>query len=155
MVRPTLDRMLRRHAVERGARTALRDASTSLSYAVLEHRARQVAQGLSAAGVAPGDRVCYFGKNTLAYFEYFLGAAKLGAVTVPINWRLAPPELAYIVGNARPKMILVEESFSSVAVAAAPQLSRLVTGGDNDTFAAWRDGQKDEDLPPVADWNQP
>ena len=54
-------------------------------------------------------------------------------------------DCAYIVGNARPKMILVEESFSSIAAAAAPQLSRLVTGGDTDTFATWRDGQKDEE----------
>jgi acyl-CoA synthetase (AMP-forming)/AMP-acid ligase II len=151
----TLDRMLRRHAVERGAKTALRDASTSLSYAMLEHRARQVAQGLLAAGVVPGDRVCYLGKNTLAYFEYFLGAAKVGAVTVPINWRLAPPELAYIVGNARPKMMLVEEPFAPVAAAAAPRLSQLVTGGGSDTFAAWRDSHGDADLQPVADWNQP
>jgi acyl-CoA synthetase (AMP-forming)/AMP-acid ligase II len=91
----------------------------------------------------------------LAYFEYFLGAAKLGAVTIPINWRLAPPELAYIVDNGRPKMMLVEEPFAAVAAAAAPQLSRLVTGGDTDTFAAWRDRQADVDLQPVADWNQP
>jgi len=147
--------MLRRHAAEQGAKTALRDASTSLSYAVLEHRARQVAQGLLAAGVAQGDRVCYLGKNTLAYFEYFLGAAKLGAVTVPINWRLAPPGLAYSVGNARPKKMLVEAPFAAVAATAAPQVSRLVTGADSDTFVAWREGQGDADLQPIADWNQP
>jgi len=151
----TLDRLVRHHAIERGAKTALSDASTSLSYALLERRARQVARGLLAAGVVPGDRICYLGKNTLAYFEYFVGAAKLGAVTVPINWRLAPPELAYILGNARPKIVLVEEPFSGVVAAAAPQLSRLVTGGDSDTFAAWRDGQADVDLEPIADWNQP
>ncbi len=151
----TLDRMLRSHAAERGGKTALRDASTSLSYAMLERRARQVARGLLAAGVGTGDRVCYLGKNTLAYFEYFLGAAKIGAVTVPINWRLAPPELAHIFRNSRPKVALVEEPFETAAATAAPELERLVTGGEADTFGAWRDRQADEDVPPVSDWNQP
>ena len=151
----TLDRMLRSHASERGEKTALRDDSSSLSYAMLERRARQVARGLMAAGVGPGDRVCYLGKNTLAYFEYFLGAVKLGAVTVPVNWRLAPPELAYLFRNSHPKMALVEEPFETVASTAAPELDRLVIGGERDTYAAWRDRQADEDLPPVSDWNQP
>jgi acyl-CoA synthetase (AMP-forming)/AMP-acid ligase II len=147
--------MLRRHAEERGAKTALRDTSTSLSYAALERRARQVAQGLRVLGVNPGDRVGYLGKNTLAYFEYFLGAAKLGAVTVPINWRLAPPEVEHILVNARPKVLLVEEPFATTAATAAPALERLVTGGGSDTFAGWRDGQNDTDLQPIPDWNQP
>src|SRR5689334_9499994 len=115
MAHPTLDRLLRHHAHERGDSIALRDASTVLSYGLLEQRARQVAQGLLATGVRAGDRVAYLGKNTLAYFEYFLGAAKLGAVTVPVNWRLAPPEVAEILGNARPRMLLVEEPFATVA----------------------------------------
>jgi acyl-CoA synthetase (AMP-forming)/AMP-acid ligase II len=114
-----------------------------------------VAQGLLAAGVAPGDRVCYLGKNTLAYFEYLLGATKLGAVTVPINWRLAPPEVAHVVGNARPKMLLTEEPFAAVVAAAAPELRCLVCGGYGDSFAAWRDSQPDIDLQPITDWNQP
>jgi acyl-CoA synthetase (AMP-forming)/AMP-acid ligase II len=155
MTHLTLDRMLRRHAEERGAKTALRDTSISLSYAALERRARQVAQGLRVLGVNPGDRVGYLGKNTLAYFEYFLGAAKLGAVTVPINWRLAPPELEHILLNARPKVLLVEEPFATTAATVAPALERLVSGGGSDTFAGWRDGQNDADLQPIPDWNQP
>ena len=151
----TLDRMLRTHAAERGEKPALRDVSTSLSYAVLERRARQVAQGLLASGIGSGDRVCYLGKNTLAYFEYLLGAAKVGAVTVPINWRLAPPELAHIVQNSRPRLALVEEPFETLAATAAADIRRLVTGGSADTFAAWRDGQSDQDVPGTADWNQP
>jgi acyl-CoA synthetase (AMP-forming)/AMP-acid ligase II len=151
----TLDRMLRRHADERGDKIALRDADTTVSYAALERRARQVAQGFTIAGIASGDRVGYLGKNTLAYFEFLLGAAKLGAVTVPINWRLAPPEIAQVLGNARPKMLLVERPFANVASQVAPQIPRLVTGGDDDTFASWRDAQSAADLQPIGDWNQP
>jgi long-chain acyl-CoA synthetase len=114
-----------------------------------------VAQGLRAAGVAPGDRVCYLGKNTPAYFEFLLGAAKLGAVTVPINWRLAQPEIAHILGDARPKMLLVEEPFSSVASATAPHVPRLVSGGADDAFTSWRDSQPDNDVPPIGDRSRP
>ena len=155
MALPTLDQILRRHADERGAKIALRDASTALTYAELEHRARRVAQGLRTAGIAPGDRVCYLGKNTLAYFEFFLGAAKLGAVTVPINWRLAQPEIAHILGDACPKMLLLEESFSSVASATAAHVPHLVSGGPDDAFAGWRDSQPDNDVPPVEDRPRP
>ena len=138
----TLDRILRRHADERGEKLALRDAAGALSYAELEHRAQRVARGLRAAGVGVGDRVCYLGKNTLAYFEFLLGAAKLGAVTVPINWRLAPPEIAHVLDDARPKMLLAEAAFFSVASGVA----RLCCGGADDTFAGWRDSQSDEPL---------
>jgi acyl-CoA synthetase (AMP-forming)/AMP-acid ligase II len=143
---PTLDQILQRHADERGAKIALQDASSALSYAQLEHRARQVAQGLHAAGVATGDRVGYLGKNTLAYFEFFVGAAKLGAVTVPINWRLAPPEIAHVLDDARPKVLLVEGAFSSVASGLGAHVTRLYTGGADETFAAWRDSQSDTPL---------
>ena len=139
----TLDRILRRHADERGAKIALREASESLSYAQLEQRSRRVARGLQSAGVAAGDRVCYLGKNTLAYFEFFLGAAQLGAVTVPINWRLAPPEITMVLDDARPRMLLVDASFSSVASGIAAHVARLCTGGADDTFAGWRDSQPD------------
>ena len=151
----TLDQMLRRHAIELGAKTALQDASTSLTYSELERRARQVAQGLLAAGVASGDRIAYLGKNTLAYFEYFLGAAKIGAVTVPINWRLAPPEIAQIMRNAGPRVVLAEEPFAAVATAAAPESRQLVTGAHHDTYGDWRERQADLDTPAITDWNQP
>jgi len=150
-----LDQILRHHAAERGEKIALRDASAALSYGALERRARQIAQALRSSRIEPGDRVCYLGKNTLAYFELLLGAAKADVVTVPINWRLAPPEVAYVVGNARPRMMLAEESFAATARVAAADVPLLVTGGSSDTFGAWRDRQSDADLPAVEDWDRP
>jgi acyl-CoA synthetase (AMP-forming)/AMP-acid ligase II len=153
----TLDRMLRHHALERGAKIALRLGTESLSYAELEQRARQVAHGLRSGGVQPGDRVAYLGKNTLSYFEYLLGAVKAGAVLVPVNWRLAGAEIAYVLGNARPRHMLVEAPFEALAATAAPSVPRLVTDGSgrHDGFAAWRDIQSRVDLPPPDDWNVP
>ena len=148
----TLDRFLRRHAAERGSKIALRFGTEAVTYADLEQRARRVANGLIAAGVRPGDRVAYLGKNTLSYIEYFLGAARARAVLVPINWRLASAEVAFVLENARPKSLLVEANFQELAASLAPTLPRLIAG---EPFAAWRDMQADADLTGASDWAEP
>lgn len=149
---PTLDGFLRRHAVERGDATALRFGAEAVTYGELEQRARRVANGLVAAGVRPGDRVAYLGKNTLSYLEYFLGAARARAVLVPINWRLAAAEVAFILGDAAPRHLLVEAPFEASAAALAPQLPRVLAG---EPFAAWRDSHAAADQPGAADWREP
>ena len=65
-----------------------------------DRHTNQVANALIASGVKKGERICYLGKNSDHYFELFLGAAKMGAVMTPIGWRLAPPEIAYIVNDS-------------------------------------------------------
>ena len=149
---PTLDQFLRRHAVERGSKVALRQGAETRTYADLELHARQIANGLIAAGVRPGDRVAYLGKNTLSYLEYLLGAARARAVLVPINWRLAEAEIAYVLGNARPRSLLVEEAFEPLAARLAAEVPRVVAG---EAFAAWRQRQSDRDTPATLDWSEP
>lgn len=155
MMALTLNPLLRAQVTARGTKAALIFEGDSRSYADLDRHAAKIAQGLIARGVVPGDRVAYLGKNTLAYFEFFLGAAKARAVTVPVNWRLAEPEVRYILENARPKLLLVEPQFEGIAANAAPHVERLVTGGAADTFAAWRDRQRGEPVDPEADPAEP
>ena len=62
-----------------------------------------MAQALRAEGVGPGDRVAFIDKNGLEYFEVTFGLAKLNAVNVSVNWRLAPAEMAQIIDDARPR----------------------------------------------------
>ena len=140
----TLNQLLRRQVTAHGDKIALKFEGDSRSYTDIDRHAAQIAHGLIARGVKPGDRVAYLGKNTLAYFEYFLGAAKARAVTVLVNWRLAEPEVGYILENARPKLLLVEPQFEAAAVNVAPHVERLVTGGPRDTFLGWRDRQQEE-----------
>ena len=59
----------------------------------LATRAGQIAAGLRAAGVQPGHRVASIDKNSMEFFEITFGLAKIGAVNVAVNWRLAPPEM--------------------------------------------------------------
>src|SRR5580704_13814131 len=72
----------------------------TLTWAEEDARSSRVAQALAAAGVSQGDRVAFLDKNGLAYFDVLFGAAKINAVTVAVNWRLAAPEMAQIISDA-------------------------------------------------------
>jgi acyl-CoA synthetase (AMP-forming)/AMP-acid ligase II len=142
MATVTLDQLFQRQVAMRGDKIALRFERDALTYGDLDRRATQIAHGLRERGIGPGDRVAYLGKNSLAYLEYFLGAMKARIVTVPVNWRLAEPEIAYVLDNSRARMVLVESQFDALAAKIAPDIPRLVTGEALDTFAAWRDRQR-------------
>src|SRR5262245_6154558 len=136
--------MIERHALERGERVALRFGDETLTYRQLAQRGRQVARGLQAAGIEPGDRVAYLGKNNAAYFEYLIGASAARSVMTPINWRLAEPEVSYIVGHARPKWLLVEERFEAMVRRVAPNVPIKVLSTGSHGYAAWRDSYSDQ-----------
>jgi long-chain acyl-CoA synthetase len=70
-------------------------------------RAAQVGRALEADGVEVGDRVAFVDRNGLAHFETLYGAALTGAVHVAVNWRLAPTEVAAVVADARPRVLVV------------------------------------------------
>jgi acyl-CoA synthetase (AMP-forming)/AMP-acid ligase II len=153
MTGETLDNILRRQARERGDRIALRCGDETVTYAELDLRACRIANGLRAAGVMPGDRVCWLGKNSLSYFQYLAGSVKAGAVMVPVNWRLAPPEVAYIVGDARAKFLIAEPEFESTARAAGgPEPLLAAVGGAPSPFSAWRDAQSGTDPQVHHEW---
>src|SRR5262249_11425998 len=71
-----------------------------VTFAELAERARRTAGALGSLGIGRGDVVAALLHNSLEFVEVMLGADYLGAVFMPLNWRLAPPELAYIVGHA-------------------------------------------------------
>ena len=98
----TTGELVRTHGAERPDRDVLRwgDGQT-LTYGQLYERAQRVAQALAAEGVGSQDRVAILDKNCPEYFELQYGAALLNAVLTPVNWRLAPREVAYIVNDAR------------------------------------------------------
>src|SRR6186997_2742665 len=91
--------ILRHHAAERPDEPALILGDRRMSWAELYERASRVAAGLTAAGVGPQDRVAFLDKNGIEHFEVFFGAALANAVCVDVNWRLAPPEVEFIVND--------------------------------------------------------
>ncbi|AXB42588.1 acyl-CoA synthetase [Amycolatopsis albispora] len=104
-------------------RTALVHGERTVSYARLAARSAGLAHGLRSAGVRRGDRVAYLGPNHPAYLETLFATASLGAVFVPVNTRLAAPELAYVLDDAGVS-VLVHATASPPAVR-----ERLEVGG--------------------------
>ena len=144
--------LLRYWAAVSPGHTALRRDADQLDYAGLDARSNQVAQALLASGVGPGDRVAYLDKNSLEQVELYFGAVKVGAVPTPINYRLAPPEIAYIVADAGAEVLAVgsellpavEAVEDDLAVATLLVIGNEVAGGRH-TYAGWRDAFPPDD----------
>jgi fatty-acyl-CoA synthase len=113
---------LAHHAVVNGDKTAVVDLATGRrhTYRDFDRRARQLAAHLrDDLGVGRGDRVSVLAENTTDTYEVQFACAKLGAVFHPLNWRLAVPELEFIVGDAAPSVIVHDEAFAGTAAAVA------------------------------------
>jgi long-chain acyl-CoA synthetase len=121
----TIAKLARVHGKERAGKPALTAGDRTLTFAELDARSSQVANALAAEGVGPEDRVAFLDKNTIEYFELLLGGGKLNAVMVAVNWRLAPPEVAYIVNDAEAKVFVVGEDFVPVLDAIRDELTTV------------------------------
>ncbi|MHA6739126.1 acyl-CoA synthetase [Rhodococcus erythropolis] len=95
-------------------RIALTFEGESYTYGELQQRIDRVAAGLHSFGVARGDRVAFLGANQPAFFETLLATARIGAVFVPLNTRLTGPELAFIIGDATPRVLVVDSAHVAV-----------------------------------------
>src|SRR3990170_1894634 len=71
-----------------------------ITYKEWNERANRAANAFAGLGVKPGDRVGLLLMNSPEFLECFFGLARIGAVVVPLNWRLAPPEIAFIAKDA-------------------------------------------------------
>jgi long-chain acyl-CoA synthetase len=144
----TLPDVVRTWARERPDHPAILcgDTGRSWSYAELDRDTDRIAAGLAALGVASGSRIGFLGKNAPEYFLWLYGGNKLGAVTVAVNWRLAPPEMEYILDNAEVEVLLVGEEFlDHVAQVKVPSLKQIVVlgaaeGSAHPTFEQWLAG---------------
>jgi len=87
-------------------RLAMRQGDRELSYRVLADRVDLLAGAMHAAGLRRGDRVAYLAANSMAGFEAFFAAGRLGAIFAPLNARLTTPELSYLVGDCEPKLLI-------------------------------------------------
>ncbi len=131
--------MLRTWASQTPDAPMLTEGDTTLTWSEVYARAKRVSRALAEAGVSPGDRVAFLDRNSIEYFEVFFGCALLGAVSVAINWRLAPAEMAAIIEDSHAKVVV----FGSDYAAAIKEVTPLVTGVSQwvalDQFAQWRD----------------
>ncbi len=147
----SLGDIVRTHAAARPDDVALVLGDRQVTWASLYERARRVASGLVALGVGPQDRVALLDKNGIEHFELGYGAALGGVVPVDVNWRLAPPEVAYIVNDCASKLLVVGPDFVPVLDAMAGDLPaglKVLVIGDHpgyESYDAWVDAQTDVD----------
>src|SRR5690348_13066349 len=103
------------HAGARPDDLAMIDLATSrrISYATMHDRVGRLAHALRAKfGVQRGDRVAVLAHNSTDIFEIQFACVRLGAVSVPLNWRLTVPELTFILNDCRPTVLFYDPEFA-------------------------------------------
>ncbi|HEX4109483.1 MAG TPA: long-chain-fatty-acid--CoA ligase [Solirubrobacteraceae bacterium] len=136
-----LPQLIRDLAAERPDATALVCGERRMSYAELDARSSAVACALRDAGQGPGSRIAHLDHNAPEAIELLFGAAKIGAVLVPLNWRLAAPELAAVLADAKVKTLVCGPSFAQVGRSLNAQAR--VVGED---YEPWVQAAAGEDL---------
>jgi fatty-acyl-CoA synthase len=108
-----LSDLIDRNAAFAPDKPAIRFAGATLSYAALAERIAATARALkSQLGIGRGDRVAILSLNHPDYLVLLYACARLGAMLVPLNWRLAVPEQLFILTDASVKALVVEEAFA-------------------------------------------
>jgi fatty-acyl-CoA synthase len=144
-----------RRAAATGGRPAVQDEDRTLPYAELESRAARCAGWLRARGVGAGDRVAILMSNRSPFLEGVFAAARLGAIALPLNTRLAPPELRELLDDAEPAVLLHDAELEALAAracaGAAKPPERLALGGAPDRYeAALAASEPVRDVAPVS-----
>lgn len=107
--RPTrFDDLLRRAARDTPGNEALVCGDTRLTYAQYDEQVTRVANGLRAAGIEPGERVCLMLGNGIPFFLALMGAVRMGAIAVPMSVKMSPPETAYILNHCTAAALITE-----------------------------------------------
>jgi len=123
-----------------------------VTFAALDRRANQIANGLIAAGCRPGARIGVLSRNTVEFVELLCGSLKAATVLLPVNWRLAPGEIRYILEHARIEALVVEEELLPGLAQSDEVVSRaramIVVGqapAGAESYDAWCAAQPDLD----------
>ena len=109
---------------------------TSLTYAELDAHVQHVAGYLQSQEVTEGDRVAVLCRNRVEFFELLFACAKLGAILVPLNWRMPAGELSPLLDDAEPKLLFFgSEDAETASELDAPD--RTLVGFDDDGEAGY------------------
>jgi long-chain acyl-CoA synthetase len=135
----TFAQTLRHHASARAEAKALTFDGRTQTFAELHSSSARAANALRADGVRPGDRVAVLTRNRAENFELIFACSMIGAILVGLNWRLAPAEIAAILADATPTLLIHgpdEASLVGEDTRALPGLKRVITFGKD--YDAWR-----------------
>ncbi|NOJ47712.1 AMP-binding protein [Bradyrhizobium archetypum] len=108
------------HARRTPNRCALKYRGEDITYGQFDDRVRRVGGWLVSRGIGPGDVVAVLMKNSAAFLELAFATSHIGAVFLPISYRLSADEVGYIVGNSSARILIADEEFAGTAAGAGP-----------------------------------
>ena len=121
--------------VERAARVGLEWGGAEYTFGEMEARSNRVAGALSARGLREGDRLCVYLANCVEFIDLFLACVKMGVIFVPINILYREREVAHIVGDAEPKLVLTKKELPGL-MGEAERMPASFAGPEVDEDAA-------------------
>jgi fatty-acyl-CoA synthase len=144
---------LSRHALMQPEQTALRYLGQTTTWRELDGRVTALAGALQRRGVGFGDRVLILMLNRPEFIESFLAANRLGAIAVPVNFRMTPPEIAFLVSDCDAKVVITEPVLAPVAAAVRgldARLAAVIVAGDAaDNLEGYEDLIAEAGAPPA------
>jgi fatty-acyl-CoA synthase len=152
----TMSDQLARHARKTPDGAALRFDGSGRSYAELDLRVTRLARALRERGVGTGDRVAVLALNGMEVWETYLAGVRLGAIVVPVNFRLVADEVGYVLADSGATALVVDAALAGVAAKAreqAPDVATVLVIGEEYEAALAAAG--DEPLDVVVDEDEP
>ena len=122
----TLPDVLREHRRSRPDQLGVVDSECRLTYTALDERVNRLAHALRGTGVEAGMRVLWLGQNSFRVLELLLAVAKLGGMFCPANWRQSAEELAFVVDDLTPTVVVWQDE----EIGAAARAARATAGSD-------------------------
>src|SRR6266851_8096975 len=115
-----------------GTRQAVACGETHYTWEEFDLRTDALARGLASLGVLRGDRVAVLMLNCHRYLELYYACARMGAAIVPLNIRLARPEIVFILNDSETKVLVVDKTFAAYIAGrdTVPSLEKVIYNGD-------------------------
>ncbi|WP_216828374.1 class I adenylate-forming enzyme family protein [Alkalihalobacterium elongatum] len=110
------------------------ETNENWTYEQLNTRAENLASALKERGINKRDRVALLSPNHVCYFDLLFACAKLGAIFVPLNWRLASHELAFILEDCQPKLLIFDEKLEELIT---PPFQRVAIKLNGSEYSKW------------------
>ncbi|NIL75325.1 fatty-acid--CoA ligase FadD5 [Rhodococcus sp. B10] len=137
-IRINWNNQVRRHALMQPDAVALRFQGASITWSTLGDRVARFARVLADNDIEYGDRVLILMLNRPEYLETVLAVNALGALAVPVNFRMTPPEVAFLAQNSGAKVLVTDDTLSPLADAVLAQVdslnTKITTGTEYETL---------------------
>jgi long-chain acyl-CoA synthetase len=148
----TVGDVVREHRRSHPDRVAVVDGEVRLTWPAFDDRVNQLAHALAFRGFHTGDRILWLGQNSFRILEGLCAAAKLGGIFCPANWRQSPKELAFVIDDVDPELVIWQDAEIGDAVREAREFSTNDAtwvrhdGSGEDSYEAFIADQPADDL---------